>query len=188
MEYFFFVFLGNDILIDLGRRRRTLSGNITSDYAAARARIIRIPLDELKTFKVTRNNQQMQFSTKPGIWQNTFYFQHGNAEIFVANLKNHVKTAKTRHDRNTYVVVESNPESQVLNKSFTELDIFTENTTDVVWSLVSNFKQRPYETTMEAFSKLTDIGEKCDNTPKSKISFFIYNHILHKLSLMKTTL
>ncbi|XP_022814347.1 TBC1 domain family member 15 isoform X1 [Spodoptera litura] len=141
----------------IGRRQRTLSGNITSDYATARARIIKIPIEELKTFRVTRNNQQMQFSTKPGVWQTTFYFQHGNAEIFVAYLKNHVKTAKTRHDRNTYVVVEPNIESQVLNKSFAELDIFTENTTDVVWNLVSNFKQRPYETTMEAFSKLTDI-------------------------------
>lgn len=95
-----------------------------------------------------------------GIWQNTFYFQHGNAEIFVANLKNHVKTAKTRHDRNTYMVVEPNIESQVLNKSFAELDIFTENTTDVVWNFVSNFKQRPYATALEAFSKLNDIGKK----------------------------
>nr|XP_032514968.1 TBC1 domain family member 15 isoform X1 [Danaus plexippus plexippus]XP_032514969.1 TBC1 domain family member 15 isoform X2 [Danaus plexippus plexippus] len=141
----------------IGRRQRTLSGNMTSDYEAARARIIRIPLDELKSFKVSRNNQQMQFSTKQGVWQNTCYFQHGNAEIFLSYLKNHVKTAKTRHDRNTYVVVEPNAECQVLNKSFAELDIFTENTTDVVWNLVSNFKQRPYETTMEAFSKLTDI-------------------------------
>ncbi|KAL0831600.1 hypothetical protein ABMA28_002382 [Loxostege sticticalis] len=141
----------------IGRRQRTLSGNMTSDYATARARIIKIPLEDLKTFRVTRNNQQMQFSTKPGVWQTTFYFQHGNAEIFVAYLKNHVKTAKTRHDRNTYVVVEPNIETQVLNRSFAELDIFTENTTDVVWNLVSNFKQRPYETTMEAFSKLTDI-------------------------------
>ncbi|XP_012548676.1 TBC1 domain family member 15 isoform X1 [Bombyx mandarina] len=141
----------------VGRRQRTLSGNITSDYANLRARIIKIPLDDLKTFRITRNNQQMQFSTKPGVWQNTFYFQHGNAEIFVAYLKNHLKTAKTRHDRNTYMVVEPNDESQVLNKSFAELDIFTENTTDVVWNLVSNFKQRPYETTLEAFSKLTDI-------------------------------
>ncbi|XP_026732446.1 TBC1 domain family member 15 isoform X3 [Trichoplusia ni] len=140
-----------------GRRQRTLSGNITSDYATARARIIKISLDELKTFRVTRNNQQMQFSTKPGVWQTTFYFQHGNAEIFVAYLKNHIKTAKTRHDRNTYVVVEPNIESQVLNRSFAELDIFTENTTDVVWNLMSNLRQRPYETTMEAFSKLTDI-------------------------------
>ncbi|XP_052739667.1 TBC1 domain family member 15 isoform X1 [Bicyclus anynana] len=141
----------------IGRRQRTLSGNMTSDYAAARARIIRIQLNELKTFKCSRNNQQMQFSTKPGVWHNTFYFQHGNAEIFVANLKNHVKTAKTRHDRNTYVVVEPNVESQELNRSFAELDIFTENTTDVVWNFVHNFKQRPYATTMEAFSKLNDI-------------------------------
>ncbi|KAI5633910.1 rab-GTPase-TBC domain-containing protein [Phthorimaea operculella] len=142
----------------IGRRQRTLSGNMTSDYATARARIIRIPLEDLKSFRVTRNNQQLQLSTKPGVWQTTLYFQHGNAEVFMSNLKNHVKSAKTRHDRNTYVVVEPNTESQVLNRSFAELDIFTENTTDVVWNLVSNFKQRPYETTMEAFSKLTDIA------------------------------
>ncbi|KAL4710678.1 hypothetical protein ACJJTC_003314 [Scirpophaga incertulas] len=141
----------------IGRRERTFSGNLTADYLTARARIIRIPLDELKSFRVTRNCQLIQFSTYPGVWQTTFYFQHGNAETFIANLKSHVKTAKTRHDRNTYVVVEPNTESQVLNRSFAELDIFTENTTDVVWNLVSNFKQRPYETTMEAFSKLTDI-------------------------------
>lgn len=65
---------------------------------------------------------------------------------------------------------------QVLNKSFAELDIFTENTTDVVWNLVSNFKQRPYETTMEAFSKLTDIG-------KLSASFFI---ILNKQANIET--
>ncbi|XP_045534488.1 TBC1 domain family member 15 isoform X2 [Papilio machaon] len=141
----------------IGRRQRTLSGNMTSDYATLRARIIKIPLSELKTFRVSRNNQQMQFSTKPGTWQMSFYFQHGNAEIFVAYLKNHVKTAKARNDKNTYIVVEPNRETQVLNKSFAELEIFTENPTDVVWSLVSNLRQRPYETTMEAFSKLTDI-------------------------------
>ncbi|XP_073949842.1 TBC1 domain family member 15/17 [Choristoneura fumiferana] len=139
------------------RRQRTLSGNLTSDYQTARARIIRIPLDELKSFRVNRTNQQVQFSTKQGVWQTTFHFLHGNAEVFVSNLKNYVKTAKVRHDRNTYIVVEPTDESQVLNKSFAELDIFTENTTDVVWNLVSNFKQRPYETTMTAFSKLTDI-------------------------------
>lgn len=142
----------------LGRRQRTLSGNMTSDYATLRARIIKIPLSELKTFRVSRNNQQMQFSTKSGVWQMSFYFQHGNAEIFVAYLKNHVKTTKARNDKNTYIVVEPNRETQVLNKSFAELDIFTENPTDVVWSLVSNLRQRPYETTLEAFSKLTDIG------------------------------
>lgn len=141
----------------IGRRQRTLSGNLTADYATARARIIKIPIEDLKSFRVTRNSQQIQFSTKLSAWQTTFYFQHGNADIFVAYLKNHIKTAKTRQDRSTYMVVEPNLESQVLNKSFAELDIFTENTTDVVWNLVTNLKQRPYETTMEAFSKLTNI-------------------------------
>lgn len=141
-----------------GRRERTLSGNYTSDYSTAKNRIIKIPLSELKTFKVTRNNQQLQLSTKLGIWQITFFFQHGNAETFITNLKNHLKIAKARHDRNAYVVVEPNVESLALNRSFAELDIYTENTTDVVWNFFSNLKHRPYATTMEALSKLNDIG------------------------------
>lgn len=48
-------------------------------------------------------------------------------------------------------------ESQSLNKSFAELNLFPENPTDVVWKFVSNLKHRPYETTMETFSKLTDV-------------------------------
>lgn len=143
-----------------GRRQRTLSGNMTSDYAAARARIVRIPLAELKFFRSSRDNKQIQFSSKQGLWQHTFHCQNGNADVFVANLRTYVITAKTRRNRNTYMVVESNQDAQVLNKSFAELDIFTENTSDVVWNMVSNFTERPYTTAMEAFSKFTDIG-KC---------------------------
>lgn len=139
------------------RRQRTLSGNYTSDYVTAKSRIINIPLSELKSFKISRNNQQLQISTKLGSWQTTFYFQHGNGEIFVTNLKSHVKTAKARHDRSVYVVVEPNPETQVLNRSFAELDIYSENTSDVVWGFVSNFKQRPAAATLEVFSKFTDL-------------------------------
>ncbi|XP_031770753.1 TBC1 domain family member 15 isoform X3 [Galleria mellonella] len=142
----------------IGRRQRTFSGNLTADYATARARIIRMPLNELKIFRVTNRNQQMSFSNKVGVWQSTFFFQHGNAEVFIAYLKSHVKTAKSSRDRNTYLVVEPTDETRALNRSFTELDIFQENTTDVVWNIVSNLKERPYETTMEAFSKLSSIG------------------------------
>lgn len=141
----------------IGRRQRTLSGNMTSDYAAARARIVRIPLAELKFFRSSRDNKQIQFSSKQGLWQHTFHCQNGNADVFVANLRTYVITAKTRRNRNTYMVVESNQDAQVLNKSFAELDIFTENTSDVVWNMVSNFTERPYTTAMEAFSKFTDI-------------------------------
>ncbi|KAM3963677.1 TBC1 domain family member 15/17 isoform 2-T2 [Aphomia sociella] len=141
----------------IARRQRTLSGNLTSDYASARARIIRIPLKDLKTFRVTHKNHQMNFSCKFGVWQSTFYFQHGNAEVFVTYLKNHMKAVKSKRDKNIYLVVEPTEEIRVLNRSFTELDIFQENTADVVWNIVSSWKERPYETTMEAFSKLTNI-------------------------------
>jgi hypothetical protein len=62
---------------------------------------------------------------------------------------------RSRKDKHLYIVPD-HPESQ-LDRSFAELELFTENTTDVVWKFVRNLHHRPYETTLETFAKLTDI-------------------------------
>lgn len=66
---------------------------------------------------------------------------------------------RSARDRNLFVVIEERNELESLNQSFAELNLFpgSENPTDVVWKFVSNLKHRPYETTMETFSKLTDV-------------------------------
>ncbi|EFN78563.1 TBC1 domain family member 15 [Harpegnathos saltator] len=83
------------------------------------------------------------------------FFQLSNAESFINSLKGFIKFVKSRMDRNLYLVMDQ--VESVLNKSFAELDLFQENTSDYVWKFVKNLHNRPYETTMEAFSKLADI-------------------------------
>ncbi|CAL7934656.1 unnamed protein product [Xylocopa violacea] len=78
-----------------------------------------------------------------------------NAESFVNSLKGFIKFVKSRTNRNLYIVVDE--VQSVLTKSFAELDLFQENTSDYVWKFVKNLHNRPYETTLEAFSKLADI-------------------------------
>jgi hypothetical protein len=53
-------------------------------------------------------------------------------------------------------IVHGLQESQALDRSFAELELFTENKSDAVWRFVRNLHHRPYETTLETFSKLTD--------------------------------
>lgn len=83
------------------------------------------------------------------------FFQLSNAESFVKSLKGFIKFIKSKMDSNMYIIVDE--VSNVLNKSFAELDLFQENTSDYVWKFVRNLHDRPYETTMEAFSKLADV-------------------------------
>lgn len=87
------------------------------------------------------------------------FFQLSNAESFVNSLKGFIKFVKSRANRNLYIVVDE--VQSVLSKSFAELDLFQENTSDYVWKFVKNLHNRPYETTLEAFSKLADIWCKC---------------------------
>ncbi|XP_063241502.1 TBC1 domain family member 15 [Bacillus rossius redtenbacheri] len=133
-----------------GRRVRTLS------ECQSRPRPIRIEMSDLKSFRVTRNSQQISLMQRDGTTHSSFFFQHANADSFVGALKANVKIAKSKKDKHLYIVLDQ-PESRVLDRSFAELDLFTENTSDVVWKFVRNLHHRPYETTLEAFSKLTDI-------------------------------
>lgn len=56
--------------------------------------------------------------------------------------------------KDTFIVLEEiNNELQI--NSFVGLEL--ENTSDYVWKIIHNFQSRPYETTLQAFSKLTDL-------------------------------
>ncbi|PNF38393.1 TBC1 domain family member 15 [Cryptotermes secundus] len=136
----------------VGRRNRTSSG---SNESQSRCRSVRIEVAHLKSFRVTRNRQQVTLMERDGTTHSVFFFQHGNADCFVAALKGNIKTVRSKKDKHLYIVPDE-PESQ-LDRSFAELELFTENTTDVVWKFVRNLHHRPYETTLETFAKLTDI-------------------------------
>lgn len=119
-------------------------------------------MNDIHSFKISSKNRQITLTKKTGNESCTFYFPWANADTFAQHLKSHCKTVKHRYDKNTILIVEPNAEMQVINKSFNELDLFQDHSAYVAWNsvgnIVSNLKQRPYETALEAFAKLSDIG------------------------------
>lgn len=58
--------------------------------------------------------------------------------------------------KSTYLVLGEREESKTI-KSFNDLKIFPDHTENHnVWNFMRNLQTRPYETTLETFSKLTD--------------------------------
>ncbi|XP_063990184.1 TBC1 domain family member 15 isoform X1 [Diachasmimorpha longicaudata] len=135
------------------RRTRTSSCE-GSDCLGGRPKTVRIPFSDLKSFRINHGGQQLIFMQRDGTTYVAF-FQLSNAESFVNSLRGFVKFVKSKTDKNLYLVLDEY--TTVLNKSFAELDLFPENTSDYVWKFVKNLHNRPYETTLEAFSKLADI-------------------------------
>lgn len=138
------------------RRTRTLSGSSPPDGLLRR--IVRVNMREIKSFRVTRNSQKLCFNDGSRRPICTFIFQHGNADCLVGALRGGLLRSIPTRDRNLYVVID-HPDSNMLNRSFAELNLFPEQNSDYVWRFLKNLHHRPYETTMEAFSKLTDIGQ-----------------------------
>ncbi|KAK1126256.1 hypothetical protein K0M31_004888 [Melipona bicolor] len=133
------------------RRARTSSEGPDS---LGRTRTVRISFSDLNSLRINHGGQQLIFIQKDGTTYVAF-FQLSNAESFLNSLKGFINFVKSRTNRNTFIVVDE--VQSVLSKSFAELDIFQENTSDYVWKFVRNLHNRPYETTLEAFSKLADI-------------------------------
>lgn len=142
------------------RRTRTLSGGLSSD-PTNRSRFVKINLNEIKSFRVYSNSQRLSFQDGKGENICKFLFQHANCDHFVGTLRGLLRLATARRDKHMYVVLEDahTSETQQLDKSFAELNLFQEPSSEYVWKFVRNFHNRPYETTMEAFSKITDIGK-----------------------------
>ncbi|XP_076296279.1 TBC1 domain family member 15/17 [Lasioglossum baleicum] len=133
------------------RRTRTSSEGPDS---LGHTRTVRILFSDLDSFRTHSGRQQIIFIQKDGPAYVAF-FQSSNAESFLDSLKGFIKIVRSPTNRNVYRVMDE--VQNVLTKSFTELDIFPENTSDYVWKFVKNLHNHPYETTMEAFSKLADI-------------------------------
>ncbi|XP_066599731.1 TBC1 domain family member 15 isoform X1 [Prorops nasuta] len=129
-------------------------GSSGSPDSLGRSRNVKILLSELRSFRINQGGQQLIFYLKDGTTYVAF-FHLVKAETFINSLKTYLHFVKSRMDKNLYLVM--NEVSHALNKSFAELDLFQENTSDYVWKFMKNLHNRPYETTLEAFSKLADI-------------------------------
>ncbi|KAI4464041.1 tbc1 domain family member gtpase-activating protein [Holotrichia oblita] len=139
------------------KRTRTLSGSLIPEEAN-RSKYLRVNFDTIKSFKVADNGRRILFNDGSGDTICTFSFQNGNSTCFIASLRQHIKTAPSRRDKNLYIVMGElgNNEKQI-ETSFKTLSLFPDDH-GYMWNLVRNFPHRPYETTMEAFSKVANIG------------------------------
>lgn len=131
------------------KRARTYSGGFEF-----KAHPLIIELNEIKSYLLKKKKRQITFMLKDGS-SHIFFFQYGSLHGLTGVLRDCFKTRKS-HKKNFFIVVSQNIDSQPLTKSFAELDLFPDNPSDAVWKFVSNLKHRPYETTLETFSKLTD--------------------------------
>ncbi|GLH12187.1 TBC1 domain family member 15 [Gryllus bimaculatus] len=137
-------------MVNTGQQRRNSQG---CNEVSSRSKLFVLRLADLHSFKVIKHGHQLLLQSESGL-QSVFIFQNGNADSFVAALRGILKSA-FKKDRHSYRVVRS-PEAKVIDQSFAELELFTEHKSDYVWKFVKDFQYRPYETTMTAFSKLTD--------------------------------
>lgn len=139
------------------KRTRTLSGNLLPEEAN-RSKYLRINFDKIKSFKVANNGRRITFNDGRCDTLCSFSFQNGNSTCFIASIKQHIKTAPSRRDKNLYIVMgEIGDDDTKIEKSFKTLSLFPDDH-HYMWSFVRNFPNRPYETTLEAFSKVTNIG------------------------------
>lgn len=136
------------------RRNRSLSGSSPPD-SMSRTRMYRLNMKEVKSFRVNRSNQKISFNDHNNKSLCSFSFQRSNALYLIAALRNGLLKAVPSKDRHLFIVIDQ-PDN-LLENSFAELNLFPEQSADYVWSFLKNLHNRPYETTMEAFSKLTDI-------------------------------
>lgn len=137
------------------RRSRTLSGGTTDNSIS---RNIKINMATVKSFKVSKKFDRLSLHGGDGESIISFLFQHGNCSGLVGTLNRIFKTTPSKRDKTLYVLMNDNEESQKLSTSFMELDIFQDEPTHI-WKFIRNFQSRPYCTTMETLSKLSDFSK-----------------------------
>lgn len=137
------------------RRSRTLSDNAPPDMN--RSKYLRISFSDIKSFKVSRPGNKLILIDGKGDILCSFVFQNTNCDSVVTHLKSLLRTAPSKRDRHLFVVLDDHPETQMLNKSFAELNLFQEEPYHI-WKFLKNFQESPYAASMEAFAKVADVG------------------------------
>ncbi|XP_024081498.1 TBC1 domain family member 17-like [Cimex lectularius] len=117
---------------------------------------IKIPLSELKSYKVSSQKRKLILTSKDRKKKYTFIFQYENADCFTRSLRSVVKTKRSSRDRHTFNIIAERGDPEGLNHSFSELHLFSDSGKDTVWKFVHDLKTSPYETTLSTFSKLSE--------------------------------
>ncbi|XP_075224634.1 TBC1 domain family member 15/17 [Lycorma delicatula] len=135
----------------VNQRTRTVSGG----GGDIRMHPVNVEMREVKSYIINKRKRELTLLLRDGS-SHAFVFQYGSIQDFTYILRACLKTRRSKRRKNLYLVTGDRNESQPLTHSFAELNLFSDNSTDAVWRFVSNLKHRPYETTLQTFSKLTD--------------------------------
>lgn len=138
-------------------RRRTCSTSSNVDNCSL-IPTIRIHIANLRSYKVKEHGIQISL-----IDQNndrySFVFQADNSDGFVHLLRGFLNTRRAGRSKTTFIVVGERKEVKAL-KTFDDVNLYPVNRDQketYVWNFVRNLHSRPYETTLQTFSKLSEI-------------------------------
>lgn len=147
-----------DVVSVVERRSRTLSESIPPD-STNRTKYLRINFTDIKSFKSNRKNNRLTLLDGKAEVLCVFDFLNGNCDSCIGCMKNLLRTVPAKRDKHLFVVVsEDHPEAARLDKSFAELELFPEEQRYHIWKFLKNFQESPVNASLEAFSKVSDIG------------------------------
>ncbi|CAN7995588.1 unnamed protein product, partial [Ixodes hexagonus] len=120
--------------------------------AAAVPPPIEFEVSELNSYQCRQLNgkHELSLNLSDGTLVPTFIFLERRHEHFLRALREYLTFKRSRKDHSLYLV--KMPPREALQKSFDELDIFSERAR---YNIVSRFLENPYVTTMDGFAKMT---------------------------------
>lgn len=125
-----------------------------SDGPSLRTQTIQIPLSSLHGYRVSSKKTKLVLVSKDTKIYDAFYFQFGNSDKFTLALNNIIKTRRAHSDKNYYVIMGMRTEH--FPKSFSDISLNAYSSKGDVWNMISYWKSHPYESTLSAFSKVSD--------------------------------
>uniref|UniRef100_A0A0K8S7Z3 Uncharacterized protein n=1 Tax=Lygus hesperus TaxID=30085 RepID=A0A0K8S7Z3_LYGHE len=131
-----------------------LASNSGGDTNPQRWLPVRIPILEIKSYRVSNKKTKLLLVHKDRLTHTAFYFQFENADCFTKSLRSVVKTRRSRHDKHTYDIVQERADPQMPH-SFSDFNLLSDQK-ETVWKFVSDMRSRPYETTLSTFSKFSE--------------------------------
>ncbi|EFA02210.1 TBC1 domain family member 15 [Tribolium castaneum] len=137
------------------KRSRTYSESLPPD-STIKPKLLKVNFVDIKSFKTSNKNRQLTLFDGKSEIMCCFMFQHGNCDYLITVLRGMLKTIPAKRDKHLFIVIhDESLEAAQLDKSFAELNIF-QDPPPTLWKLVKSFHDRPYETTLETFAKVTD--------------------------------
>ncbi|XP_022906841.1 TBC1 domain family member 15-like [Onthophagus taurus] len=132
---------------------------------ATRSQYLKIKLSDIKSYKLENNHRKLTFNDGSGEPLCSFSFKSENCDYFHHILKQYIKTAPIRRDKNHFEVIgEINEAENQLKKTLNKLSLFPGEEANYMWYLLKNFSENSSTTiTMQGECKIETNFPKLPN-------------------------